>query len=312
MSRSMDPFIVSCALTGSIHTPSMSDHLPVTPEEIIEEGIAAAEAGASIVHIHTRDPETGKPTADLDLFREIAAGIKAETNVIVQPTTGGGKGQSVEERLAVVSELQPEMASCNMGSINFGMYPMLKAVDEFEYEWEREHLETSWDYIFENTFGTLQTAFPMFEEYGTRPELECYDVGHLYNAKHFYDEGLLEPPIHLQFVLGIHGGIDATHSDLVHMVETAERLFGDDFSWSVIGAGRQEFPMGTAAVSMGANARVGLEDNLYLERGQLAESNAELVEKMVDLGWDVAGREPATPAEVREFLDLKGQDAVNF
>jgi uncharacterized protein (DUF849 family) len=308
--RQHDEAIVACAVTGAIHVPTMSPHLPTTPEEIAAEAIAAAEAGASIVHVHVRDPETGEPTSDLDLFRAVAERVHDACDVVVQPTTGGGPGMSVEERIAVVPALEPEMASCNMGSINFGLYPILRRFDEFEHDWERPFLEGTRDNIFSNTFADLETLLPVFHEHGTVPELECYDVGHLYNAKHLLDRGLLEPPVHLQFVMGIHGGIGADESNLEHMIRTAERLFGDDHSFSVIGAGRTEFPLGTQAVSAGGHARVGLEDNLYLRRGELAESNADLVEKMVDLTWEVAGREPATPDQVREFLDLKGREGV--
>ncbi|MFB6300526.1 MAG: 3-keto-5-aminohexanoate cleavage protein [Halobacteriales archaeon] len=310
--RSFDKAIIACAVTGAIHVPTMSPHLPVTPDEIAQEAIDAADAGASIVHIHVRDPETGEPSSDLDLFREVAERIDEECDAIVQPTTGGAPTMTVEERIAVVPELEPEMASCNMGSINFGLYPILDAFDEFEYGWEEEYLEQTRDHIFPNTFESLETLLPVFDDHGTKPELECYDVGHLYNAKHFVDRGLLEPPLHLQFVMGIHGGIGADEENLQHMVNTAEKLFGDGFSFSVIGAGRMEFPLGTQGVSMGGHARVGLEDNLYLRKGELAESNADLVEKMVDLSWEIAGREPATPAETREFLDLKGQSNVGF
>jgi uncharacterized protein (DUF849 family) len=290
----------------------MSRHLPVTPDEIVEAGIDAARAGASIIHVHVRDPETGEPSSDLDLFREVATGIKAETEAIVQPTTGGGNNQSVQERIAVVPALEPEMASCNMGSMNFGLHPMIDAVDEFEYEWEREYLEDSRDFIFSNTFETLERLLATFERCGTRPELECYDVGHLYNAKHLLEEGHLDPPIHLQFVMGVLGGVGAHEAELIHMVETTDRLFGDDASWSVIGGGRKQFPLCVQAASMGGHVRVGLEDNLYLSKGELAESNADQVKKIVDLAWDVTGREPATPAEVREFLGLKGRDSVGF
>ncbi|MDY6817272.1 MAG: 3-keto-5-aminohexanoate cleavage protein [Halobacteriales archaeon] len=310
--RSFDKAIIACAVTGAIHVPTMSPHLPITPDEIAQEAIDAAEAGASIVHIHVRDPETGEPSSDLDLFREVAERIDAACDAIVQPTTGGAPTMSVEERIAVVPELEPEMASCNMGSINFGLYPILDAFDEFEYDWEEAYLEQTRDHIFPNTFASLETLLPVFDEHGTKPELECYDVGHLYNAKHFVDRGLLEPPLHLQFVMGIHGGIGADEENLQHMVNTAEKLFGDDFSFSVIGAGRMEFPLGAQGVSMGGHARVGLEDNLYLRKGELAESNADLVEKMVDLTWEIAGREPATPAETREFLGLKGRSNVGF
>jgi uncharacterized protein (DUF849 family) len=305
--RDFDKTIVSCAVTGAIHTPTMSPHLPVTAEEIAAEAIAAADAGASIVHIHVRDEETGEPITDLDLFREVAETIRANCDAIIQPTTGGGHGMSVEERISVVPELEPEMASCNMGSINFGLYQLLPKFDEFEYDWEEEYLANSRDYVFRNTFEDLEHILPTFEEHGTMPELEVYDVGHLYNAKHMVDRGILPTPLHVQFVMGIHGGIAATAKNLNHLVDVADDLFGDDFSFSVIGAGRHEFPLGTQAVHMGGNVRVGLEDNLFLERGRLAESNAELVEKMVRLTREVAGREIATPAETREFLGTKGQ-----
>lgn len=310
--RSFDKTIVTCAVTGAIHVPTMSPHLPVTPDEIVDEAVAAAEAGASIVHIHVRDPETGEPTSDLNLFRDVVERIKDRCDVIVQTTTGGAPTMTVEERTAVVPELEPEMASCNMGSINFGLYPILNAYDEFEYEWETEYLESTRDLIFPNTFEALERIFPMFEEHGTKPELECYDIGHLHNAKHFVDRGLVETPVHLQFVMGIHGGISADHDHLQHMLQTAERLFGDEFSFSVIGAGRMQMRLGTTAVSMGGHARVGLEDSLYIERGKLAESNADQVDKIVNLTQELTGREIASPDDVRSFLDLKGQENVAF
>jgi uncharacterized protein (DUF849 family) len=310
--REFDQMIVSCAVTGAIHTPTMSPHLPVTPEEIAEEAIAAAEAGASIVHVHVRDPETGEPVTDLELFRDVAERVHDACDVIIQPTTGGAPMQPPEERIVVVPELEPEMASCNMGSINFGLYQLLDKYDDWEYEWEPEYLAGTRDLIFQNTFADLETILPIFDDHGTKPELECYDVGHLYNAKHFVDRGLIDPPLHLQFVLGIHGGIGAEAANLTHMVETAERLFGDDYSFSVIGAGRNEFPLGTQALSMGGHARVGLEDNLYLGPGELAASNADLVEKIVRLGREMVGREPASPDDVREFLGLKGKGRTNI
>ena len=310
--RELDSTIIASAVTGGIHVPTMSPHLPVTPDEIVEEAVASAEAGASIVHVHVRDPETGEPTSDLEIFRDVAERIKARCDAIVQPTTGGTPSKPLEERTAVVPELEPEMASCNMGSMNFGLYPLLDAYDEFEYEWEEEFLEETRDLIFPNTFESLEQIIPMFQEHGTMPELECYDVGHLYNAKHFVDRGILETPLHLQFVLGIHGGIAADHDHLQHMIQTAEKLFGDDFSFSVVGAGRMQMRLGSAAVSMGGNARVGLEDNLYLHKGQLAESNVEQVEMMIDLVHDLTGDDIATPDEVRSFLDLKGQENVAF
>lgn len=307
-----DNVIVAAALTGAIHVPTMSPHLPVTPEEIIKDGIAAAEAGASIIHVHVRDPETGEPSSDVELFREVAHGIKAETDAIVQPTTGGSADMSVSERIAVVPELEPETASCNMGTMNFGLYPILDAYDEFEQDWEPEYLDSSRDFIFRNTFGDIEQILETFAEHGTKPELECYDVSHLYTAKHFLDRGLLDPPLRLQFVMGIHGGIGADPEQLSHMYRTAEKLFGDKYSFSVIGAGKQEFPLGVQGVSMGGHVRVGLEDNLYIRRGELATSNETLVEKIVELTQSVAGRGIATPEETREFLGLKGGDAVNF
>jgi uncharacterized protein (DUF849 family) len=310
--RSLDSVVISCAVTGAIHVPSMSPHLPITPDEIAAEAIAAAEAGASIVHVHVRDPETGEPMTDLEMFHDVAERIQSEVDVIVQPTTGGAPTMDVEERIGVVPELEPEMASCNMGSINFGLYPILDAVEEFEYDWEREYLEGTRDLIFPNTFEDLETVLTTFAEVDTKPELECYDVGHLYNAKHMLDRGYLEEPLHLQFVLGINGGIGADPENLTHMVQIAEKLFGDSYSFSVIGAGRNEFRRAAQSVDMGGHARVGLEDNLYIRRGELAESNADLVEKVVDLTTELTGREIATPAETREFLGLKGAGATAF
>lgn len=304
--------IITCAVTGAIHTPTMSSALPVTPDEIATACIEASEAGAAVVHVHVRNPKTGEPTHDLDLFEEIASTVQAETNVIIQPTTGGAPTMSPEERIQVVPRLEPEMCSCNMGSINFGLYPMLDAYEEWEYDWETEYLDGTTDLIFQNTFEDLSVMMPTMHKHGTVPSLECYDVGHLYNLKHCVEQGWIEPPLHLEFVLGIHGGIGADSKNLTHMKQVADDLFGDDYSFSTIGAGRMEFPLTTQAVSMGGHARVGLEDNLYLARGERAPSNAALVEKMVDLAREVAGREPATPEEVREFLDLKGVENVAF
>lgn len=310
--RNSNKAIISCAVTGAIHVPSLSPHLPITPDEIADEGIAAAEAGASIIHIHVRDPDTGEPITDLDLFRHVAERIYDESNAIVQPTTGGAPTMAPEERVQVIPELKPETASCNMGSINFGLYPLLDAYEDFEYDWEEDYLEGTRDLIFQNSFADLETILPIFKENDTKPELECYDIGHLYNAKHFVDRGLLETPLHLQFVMGIHGGIGADSTHLDHFIRTADNLFGDSYSFSVIGAGKNEFPLGSQAVNNGGHARVGLEDNLYLRKGELAESNAELVSKMRDLVNELTGQEIATPDETREFLGLKGQEETDI
>ena len=304
--------IVTCAVTGAIHTPSMSPALPVTPEEIATAAIEASEAGAAVVHLHVRDPETGEPITDLDLFERVAREVQAETDVVVQPTTGGAPTMTPEERIQVVPRLEPEMCSCNMGSINFGLYPMLAAVDEWEHDWEPEYLAGTTDLIFQNTFADLEVMLTTMADHDVVPSLECYDVGHLYNLAHVVDQGWIEPPLHLEFVLGINGGIGADPENLAHMKRIADKLFGDDYSFSTIGAGRMEFPLVSQAASMGGHMRVGLEDNLYLSRGRPADSNAELVEKAVDLAWEVAGREPATPGEVRAFLGLKGLDRVAF
>lgn len=304
--------IVTCAVTGAIHTPSMSPHLPVTPEEIAEECIAASEAGAAVVHVHTRDPETGEPTTDLDHFEAIATRVAEETDVIVQPTTGGAPTMSPEERIRVVPRLDPEMCSCNMGSINFGLYPMAEAREEWAHDWEEPYLAGTDDLIFQNTFADLEVMLETMAEHDVRPSLECYDLGHLHNLAHCLERGWVEPPLHLEFVLGINGGVGAHPEHLAHMRETADRLFGDDYSFSVIGAGRAEFPLTTQSVSMGGHVRVGLEDNLYVRRGELATSNADLVAKAVDLAWEVAGREPATPDQVRAFLGLKGAEETAF
>ena len=308
--REFENLVVSCAVTGAIHTPSMSPHLPVTPGEIAEAAIGAADAGASIVHVHVRDPETGEPVNDWDLFRAVAERVHDACNVVIQPTTGGAPTATPEERVGVVPELEPEMASCNMGSINFGLYGLAEKYDDFEHDWEEPYLSGTRDLVFRNTFADLETILPIFNEHDTKPELECYDVGHLYNAKHFVDRGLIDPPIHIQFVMGIHGGIGADPRNLTHMIDVAEDLFGEDCSFSVIGAGRDEFPLALQSANAGGHARVGMEDNLYLGPGELAESNAQLVEKLVRLAREVTGRDPATPARTREFLGLKGKGAT--
>ena len=289
----------------------MSPYLPVTPKQIIEEAVKAAEAGAAVVHIHARDPKTGMPTSDVNVFREILSGIKERCDAVICPTTGGGLGMTVEERVRVVPELKPEMATFNMGSMNFSLHHMLRKYKEFKYEWERQYLEMSEDFVFKNTFADLEYVAKTFYENETKPELECYDVGQIYNAAFLLQTGVLKPPLHIQFVHGILGGIGTALEDLMHMKHTADRLFGKNYTWSVIGAGRYEFRLCTLGLLLGGHVRVGLEDNLYLEKGRLAKSNAELVEKMVRIAREF-GREPATPDEARKILGLKGKDKVNF
>ena len=306
-----DKVIITCAVTGSIHTPTMSPYLPLKPEEIAEEAVKAAEAGAAIVHIHARDPKTGIPTSDVNIFREILSKIKERSDVVICPTTGGGLGMTVEERVRVVPELKPEIASFNMGSMNFALHHLIPKYEKFKFEWERQYLEMSKDFVFKNTFKDLEYIAKIFYENETKPELECYDVGHLYNAAYLLTTGVLKPPLHIQFVHGILGGIGTHVEDLMHMKRTADRLFGENYTWSVIGAGRFEFGLCTVALVLGGHVRVGMEDNLYLSKGRLARSNAEMVEKMVRIAREL-GREPATPDEARKILGLKGKDKVNF
>ena len=296
--------IITAAITGSIHTPTMSSYLPITPEEIAGQAVEAARAGAATVHIHARNPENGMPSPDLNLFREIVGKIRSESDVIICITTGGGTGMTVDQRAAPVPEFKPELASFNMGSINFALFPVIKRYKEWKYDWEKPFLEGSKANIFQNTFADLEKICGIMRDNGTKPELEIYDVGHLYNAKFLLSEGFLDPPLFLQFVMGILGGIQPTFRDLLHLKETADRLFGENqYQWSAFGAGRMEFPICTTAVLMGGNCRVGLEDNLYLSRGELARSNAELVEKMARILREFS-IEPATPEEARKILRL--------
>jgi len=303
--------LITCAVSGSIHTPTMSPYLPLTPERIAEDAVKAAEAGAAIVHIHARDQKNGRPTSDINIVRNIVTMIKENSDVVICITTGGGQGMTVEERLQVIPELKPEMGSFNMGSMNFALHPVLAKFKEFKYDWEPQYLEMSKEFVFKNTFKDLEHVAKTFYENKTKPELECYDVGQLYNTAHLLATGVLKPPLHIQFVHGILGGIGTHIEDLLYMKRTADRLFGDQYGWSVIGAGRFEYPLCTAGLLMGGHVRVGLEDNLYLAKGRLAKSNAELVEKMVRIATD-QGRTPATPDEARMLLRLKGKDKVNF
>ncbi len=303
--------IVTCAVTGSIHTPSMSPHLPVTPEEIASAAIAAAEAGASILHLHARDPEDGRPSQDPAVYARFLPRIKQSTDAVINITTGGGPAMTVEERMRPAVEFQPEVASLNMGSMNFGLYPMLSRFDTFHHDWERVHLENSRDLVFKNTFQDIEGILQACRANGTRFEFECYDIGHLYNLAHFLDRGLVEPPLFVQSVFGILGGIGGHPEDLMHMRRTADRLFGGDYRWSILGAGRNQMPLATMGATMGANVRVGLEDNLWIGPGALAESNAQQVTKIRTV-LEGLSLELASPAEAREILGLKGGDRVAF
>jgi len=303
--------IITCAVTGSIHTPSMSPYLPVTPDEIAEAAIGAAEAGAAILHLHARDPEDGRPTQDPAVFMNFLPRIKQATEAVVNITTGGGPTMTVDERMRPAAELKPEVASLNMGSMNFALFPMLSRFKEFAHEWERAHLEGSRDLVFKNTFKDIERILGACRENATRFEFECYDIAHLYNLAHFLDRGLVEPPLFVQSVFGILGGIGTHPEDLMHMRRTADRLFGDQYRWSILGAGRNQIPLATIGAAMGANVRVGLEDNLWLGPGTLAESNAQQVTKMRQV-LDGLSLEVASPAEAREMLALKGGDQVGF
>lgn len=305
-----EKLIVTAALTGSIHIPSQSPYLPITPEQIATEACKAYEAGAAIVHVHARDPETGRPSPDLQLFREILTQIREKCDVIVNTTTGGGRGFTREQRIAVVPEFQAEIASLNAGSMNFCIAPIKDRIKTFKHSWEPEFLEGSKDYVFRNTFADLEYYLGAMKQHATKPELEVYDVGQCYNVAYLVRQGILEAPIWMQFVMGILGGIAASVENLLFLKNTVDRLFSD-YRWSVCAAGRHEMPLATMAIILGGHVRVGLEDALYLERGVLAKSNAELVAKVVRIAKEL-GREIASPDEVRSMLGLKGGAQVNF
>jgi uncharacterized protein (DUF849 family) len=303
--------IITCAVTGAIHTPSMSPHLPVTSDEVASASIGAAEAGAAIIHLHARDPRDGRPTQSPEAFAEFLPRIREATDAIVNLTTGGSPHMTVAERLRPAAHYRPELASLNMGSMNFGLYPMLRRFTDFKHEWEREHLEKSRDLVFRNTFADIELILKICSANGTRFEFECYDTSHLYNLAHFVDRGLVKPPFFVQTVFGLLGGIGAHPEDLMHMRRTADRLFGDDYVWSVLGAGRNQIPLASIGVAQGANARVGLEDSLWIGPGRLAETNASQVRQIRQVieGLSLA---IATPAEARAMLKLKGGTNVNF
>ena len=306
----MAKVIVTAALTGGGSTPSMSPYLPITPQQLADEAVRAYEAGAAIAHVHVRDPETGQPTADLECFLEVAAKVKSKCDMVICFTTGGTPEMTVPERARVVAELEPEMATFNAGSMNFGVFLGAENIKEYKYAWEKPHLLNSENSIFPNTFKTLRELSQMFAETNTKPELEVYDSGMVNNVAYLVKYGYLQKPLHVQFVLGTMGGLPATVNNLNFLYNSAREALGE-FTWSTCAIGRFQFPMCTVAMIMGGNTRVGMEDNLYLSKGVLAKSNAELVEKMVRILREF-GKEPATPDEAREILGLKGLDKVNF
>ncbi|MCE2519355.1 MAG: 3-keto-5-aminohexanoate cleavage protein [Alphaproteobacteria bacterium] len=306
-----DKVIITCAVTGSIHTPTMSPWLPVTPHEIADASIGAWEAGASIIHLHARNPD-GSPTPDPDVFMEFLPRIKQSTDAVINISTGGGHGMSLDERLAGALRASPEMTSLNMGSMNFGLFPILDKITDFRHDWERRHLENSRDFIFRNTFKDIEHILEVLgEEHGVRFEFECYDIGHLYTLAHFLDRGLVRPPLFVQSIFGILGGIGADEENLMHARRIADKLFGNSYQWSVLAAGRHQMNFVTMAAMLGGNVRVGLEDSLYIAKGELAKSNRDQVAKIRRIIEDLS-LEVATPAEARGMLGLKGGDMVRF
>jgi uncharacterized protein (DUF849 family) len=312
MAATRNKVIISCAVTGAVHVPSQSPYLPITPEQIAENAIGAAEAGAAILHLHARDPENGRPTPDPGMFMRFLPEIKERCNAVVNITTGGGQGMTLEQRLAAAMRARPEMCSLNMGSMNFGRFGIAGRIKEWRFDWEQADLEASRDYIFRNTYQDIAFILrELGETHGVKFEYECYDVGHLYNLAYFVDEGLVKPPFFVQTIFGILGGIGTDAEDLLHMKRTADRLFGDAYHWSILGAGRHQFNLVTMGAIMGGNVRVGLEDNIFLGKGEPAKSNAELVAKTVRILSELS-LEIATPDEARETLRLKGVHNVGF
>jgi uncharacterized protein (DUF849 family) len=303
--------IITCAVTGAIHTPSMSQYLPITPDEIIRDALGAAEAGAAILHLHARDPENGKPDQSVEGFMRFLPRLKQATNAVLNLTSGGSPYMRVEERVLPAQKLKPEVASLNMGSINFGLFHLLDKYKEFKFEWERTHLEATRDLVFRNSFKDIEFILRTCYENNTRFEFECYDIAHLYNLAHFAERGLVKPPFFVQSVFGILGGIGTHPEDVMHMKRTADRLFGSDYRWSVLGAGASQLKIAAQAAALGGNVRVGLEDSLWAGRGKLATSSADQV-RMVRKIIEGIGLEIASPDEARDILSLKGASAVNF
>ncbi|MGI5159455.1 3-keto-5-aminohexanoate cleavage protein [Microbispora sp. CA-102843] len=306
------PVIITCAPTGGIHTPTMSPHLPVTPDEIAAASIEAAEAGAAIIHLHARDPETGRPDPRPELFLEFMPKIKDACDAVLNVSTGGGLGMTRDERLRAAVATSPEMASLNVGSMNFGIFPMQRKYSQWKHDWEPAFLEMTRDFIFKNTFADLEYVVKeLGHGHGTRFEFECYDLGHLYNLAWLIDQGWIEPPFFVQMVFGVLGGVGADLDNLQHMHTVADRLFGDGYEWSVLAAGRHQMPFATQAAMLGGNLRVGMEDSLFIGPGELTTSNADQVRKIRGL-VEALGYEVATPAQARERLGLKGADHVTF
>jgi uncharacterized protein (DUF849 family) len=311
MAKTSNKVIITCAVTGAIHTPTLSGALPYTPADISKQAIAAANAGAAILHLHARNPENGSPTGDPDVFAQFLPQIHAATPAVINLTTGGSPEMTVEQRLAAALRFQPEMCSLNMGSMNFAFHGMTGKITDWRFPWEKKYIEDSEAFIFRNTFRDIARVYQLMADFGTRYEHECYDIGHLYNLAHFLDKGLAKPPLWIQSVFGILGGIGGDPDNVTFMRRTADRLFGKDYVWSVLAAGRYQMPLITQAAMMGGNVRVGLEDSLYIGRGKLAASNAEQVEKIRRILSEL-GLEIATPAEAREILALKGQANVKI
>jgi uncharacterized protein (DUF849 family) len=309
--KSKRKVIITCAVTGSIHTPTMSPYLPVTPKEIADAAVGAANAGAAIVHLHARDPITGAPTQDLKYFKEFAPDIKSRSDVVINFTTGGASTMSIEERLEPALKLKPEVASLNMGSMNFGLHPMVERYKNWKFDWEEPYLKNSEDRIFKNTFKDIAYILQSCSANNTRFEIECYDIGHLYTAAHFLDRMMVKPPLFIQSVFGILGGIGAHPEHIMQMKQTADRLFGNDYVWSVLGAGRNQIPTANMSVILGGNARVGLEDSLWDGPGTLAQTNAAQVTRIRSI-IESLSLEIATPQEAREILMLKGSENVGF
>ena len=303
--------IITCAITGGIHTPTLSDALPYTPTDIAQQSIAAAEAGAAILHLHARDPQTGAPTGDPNVYKQFLTVIKQATDAVINITTGGSPDMSPDDRLAAALRFSPEMCSLNMGSMNFSFHAMGGKIDKWKFPWEKQYILDSEKFIFRNTFADIARNYDLLADHGTRFEHECYDIGHLYNLAHFVDKGIAKPPFFIQSVFGLLGGIGPEADNIVFMRRTADRLFGSDYVWSALGAGKNQMPVIVQAAMLGGHVRVGLEDSLFIERGRLANSNAEQVAKIVRILGEL-GLSPATPAEARAMLALKGADRTTI